>query len=76
MELVLRNVGWKMGPDDKLKLLLSVLGIVFIIEGLPYLLFPSRMKEMIKYILESDDRLLRIIGVGLVVLGMTLIFLT
>jgi uncharacterized protein YjeT (DUF2065 family) len=57
------------------KLVLSVVGLILIIEGLPYLLFPSRMKGMIKYLLESDDRLLRVIGVALTVLGIGLILL-
>ena len=57
------------------KYILSVIGLIMIIEGLPYLLFPSRMKGMVKYLLQSDDRLLRVIGVALTALGIGLLLL-
>ena len=58
---------------ESLKLLLSVIGIVLLIEGLPYMLFPGRMKEMMRMLLEVDSRLLRLFGLLMTILGLAAI---
>ncbi len=54
---------------------LCVLGMVMIVEGIPYFGFPEKMKIFMKTILEQEDSTLRIIGGSLMLLGLILIFL-
>ncbi|MFW6335313.1 MAG: DUF2065 domain-containing protein [Desulfosalsimonas sp.] len=54
---------------------LSVIGMVMIIEGLPYFAFPDRMKEMMQKILELPDSGLRRFGFLLMAAGLLLTYL-
>jgi uncharacterized protein len=54
---------------------LCVLGMVMIIEGLPYFGFPEKMKLLMRMILEQEDTSLRIMGGMLMLLGLILVFL-
>jgi uncharacterized protein len=54
---------------------LCVIGMVMIIEGLPYFGFPDRMKAMMRFILEMSDDSLRKIGFGLMVAGLILVYI-
>ena len=58
-----------------MKLFLMVLGMVFVIEGAPYFISPEKWKALIAMILEMDGRSLRIIGFGMMVFGIFLIYL-
>ncbi len=51
---------------------LCVIGMVMIIEGLPYFAFPDKMKDWIQKILELQDGALR--RFGLVLMGIGLLF--
>lgn len=59
----------------KMKFFLCVLGMVMIIEGLPYFGFPDRMKAMMRVILELPDDSLRKFGFGLMMAGLVLVYL-
>lgn len=54
---------------------LCVLGMVMIFEGLPYFGFPSKMKLMMKRLLETRDSELRIFGLLLMIMGLILIYI-
>ncbi|AFM26326.1 DUF2065 domain-containing protein [Desulfomonile tiedjei] len=54
---------------------LCVLGMVMVLEGLPYFGFPDKMKQFMKTVLEQDDATLRIMGSILMVSGLFIIFL-
>jgi len=54
---------------------LCVIGMVMIIEGLPYFGFPDRMKAVMRTILEIPDDSLRKLGFGLMVAGLVLVYL-
>jgi hypothetical protein len=54
---------------------LSVLGMVMIIEGLPYAGFPAKMKEMMAKIMELPESSLQVFGLVLMVLGILLVWL-
>jgi uncharacterized protein len=54
---------------------LCVLGMVMIVEGLPYFGFPEKMKLLMRMILEQEDTTLRIMGGLLMLLGLILVFL-
>ena len=53
---------------------LCVIGMVMIIEGLPYFAFPNKMKSWIKKISVSPDRSLRRFGLALMILGLLLVY--
>jgi uncharacterized protein YjeT (DUF2065 family) len=57
-----------------MKFFLCVLGMVMVIEGLPYFAFPEKMKFWIEKILELPDGSLRKFGFVLMVTGLLLIY--
>lgn len=54
---------------------LVVLGVVMIIEGLPYFAFPERMKEVMRAVIEMPDTSLRRIGFILMAAGLAIAYL-
>lgn len=54
---------------------LCVLGMVLVVEGLPYFAFPEKMKALMNMMLEQDDTTLRIVGGTLLALGVLIVFL-
>jgi uncharacterized protein len=54
---------------------LCVLGMVMIIEGLPYFAFPEQMKSWVAKILEMPDAWLRRFGLVLMFTGLWLVYL-
>jgi len=51
------------------------MGMVMIVEGLPYFAFPARMKEMIQVVVTLPDGALRRFGCMLMVLGLGIVYL-
>lgn len=58
-----------------MKYFLCVLGMVMIIEGLPYFAVPEKMKTWVKKIIELPDSILRKFGFVLMLLGLLLVYL-
>ena len=54
---------------------LCVIGMVLIVEGMPYFAFPDRMKALMSYIQQQDDMSLRILGGVSMLLGLLIAFL-
>ena len=54
---------------------LCVLGVVMIIEGLPYFAFPEKMKFWVSRILGMPDAWLRRFGLVLMLTGLWLVYL-
>ena len=54
---------------------LCVIGMVMIVEGLPYFAFPEKMKTWIKQIIEIHDGALRRFGLILMLIGLGLIYI-
>ncbi|HJN03050.1 MAG TPA: DUF2065 domain-containing protein [Nitrospinota bacterium] len=54
----------------------SVLGLVIIIEGLPYFCFPGHIKTIAEKIHEIDDSLLRFFGLALMLTGLLVIYIS
>ncbi len=54
---------------------LCVLGMVMIVEGLPYFAFPEKMKFWIQNMLEMTDSTLRVMGLFLMIAGLVLIYI-
>ena len=53
---------------------LCVIGMVMIIEGLPYFAFPEKMKVWVQKVLELPHGTLRRFGLALMVLGLLLVY--
>ena len=54
---------------------LCVLGMVMIVEGLPYFAFPERMKFWLQKIIEMPDETLRKFGLIIMLMGLFIIYL-
>jgi len=53
---------------------LCVMGMVMIVEGLPYFGWPGKMKPWLTKILETPDSELRKVGFILILAGLLLVF--
>ncbi|MBI5048685.1 MAG: DUF2065 domain-containing protein [Deltaproteobacteria bacterium] len=54
---------------------LSVLGLVLVIEGLPYFAFPVKIKKWALSLQEMPERTLRILGFVSIITGLLLVYL-
>jgi uncharacterized protein YjeT (DUF2065 family) len=57
-----------------MKFFFCVVGMVMIVEGLPYFAFPGKMKEMVLMITGLDDARLRRFGFILMLSGLFVIY--
>jgi uncharacterized protein YjeT (DUF2065 family) len=63
-------------PEGKgMKFFLCVLGMVLVVEGLPYFAFPERIKTYLLKLTEVPDGTLRVAGLVSVVIGLILVYL-
>ena len=58
-----------------MKLLLCLIGLVLIVEGLPYFALPGQMKKWMKKIQEIPDPHLRAMGFVAMCLGLLMVYL-
>lgn len=58
-----------------MKFLLVVFGVVLVFEGLPWFLSPGSAKQVLRQLLALDDRTLRGLGMGLMAVGLVLVYL-
>lgn len=58
-----------------MKLLFCLVGLVFMVEGLPYFAFPDKMKKWMKMVLEVPDTHLRALGLVAMCIGLVLAYL-
>ena len=58
-----------------MKYFLCVIGMVMVVEGLPYFAFPEKMKFWVEKILEMPDRKLRGFGFVLMLAGVCLVYM-
>jgi hypothetical protein len=54
---------------------LSVIGMVMVIEGIPYFAFPEKMKAIMQMAQLQPDNTLRIFGATLMAVGLIIVFL-
>ena len=59
-----------------MKFFLCVMGMVLIVEGLPYFAFPNKMKEMMTVIMSLQDSVLRRFGLILMMTGLAVVYFT
>ena len=53
---------------------LCIMGMVFIVEGLPYLVFPEKLKPYLIKISTLSDFTLRVIGISTIIFGLILLY--
>ncbi len=58
-----------------MKLLISLIGLVFILEGLPYVTFPEAMQRWLRQIIDMEPRQLRVMGIVALLFGLLLCYL-
>ncbi|MBM4327652.1 MAG: DUF2065 domain-containing protein [Deltaproteobacteria bacterium] len=58
-----------------MELLLCVIGLLFVIEGIPYFGFPDKMKLLMAYLQEQDDAALRVMGAVSMAIGLAIIII-
>ncbi|MBF0528948.1 MAG: DUF2065 domain-containing protein [Deltaproteobacteria bacterium] len=58
-----------------MKYILCVIGLVLVIEGLPYAAFPNKIKTWLRQVLETPEPALRTLGFVAMVLGLFLVYL-
>ena len=59
-----------------MKSIFCLLGLVLIVEGLPYFAFPGRMKRWMSTVQEIPDLYLRVMGLLAMGLGLLIAYLT
>ena len=57
-----------------MKFFLCVMGMVLILEGLPYFAFPDKIKSFLMKLTDIPDRVLRLMGLAAVISGLALVF--
>jgi uncharacterized protein YjeT (DUF2065 family) len=58
-----------------MKFFLCVIGLVMMIEGLPYFAFPEKVKIWLAQLVEMKPAVLRVFGLVLMTLGLCLVYL-
>jgi uncharacterized protein YjeT (DUF2065 family) len=58
-----------------LKFFLCVIGMVLVLEGLPYFAFPEKLKSLYLKIQETSDTNLRMLGFLAMVVGLLFVYL-
>lgn len=59
-----------------MKLLVTIIGVILVLEGLPYAAFPQAMQRWLQQIQETPPRQLRIFGAVAVLFGLLICYLT
>jgi uncharacterized protein YjeT (DUF2065 family) len=63
------------GVDKHMAYLLSVLGLALILEGIPYFVFPEKMKSLMEHIQKMPSRPLRMFGSIAMGTGLFLVYI-
>ena len=58
-----------------MKFFLCVVGMVMVVEGLPYFAFPEKMKFIIQKVMDIPDKALQKFGFVLMLIGISLVYL-
>ena len=58
-----------------MKFFVCVIGMVMVVEGLPYFAFPEKMKFVIQKVMDMPDKALQKYGFVLMLLGLCLVYL-
>ena len=64
-----------MGTGPDMKFFLCVLGMVMIVEGLPYFAFPEKMKLWVQKLFSMPSGTLRKFGLAMMAIGLLLVYM-
>lgn len=59
---------------EDISFILSILGVILVIEGIPYFGFPNKVKEWALAIQEVPDRSLRLLGLVIMAAGLVILY--
>ena len=54
--------------------MLTVVGLIFFFEGIPYFASPDNLKKLLQRLIHAPSRVLRILGVTLMIAGLLLVY--
>ncbi|OQY02583.1 MAG: hypothetical protein B6I26_00035 [Desulfobacteraceae bacterium 4572_130] len=54
---------------------LCVIGMVMIVEGLPYFIFPEKMKQVILMVTQLPEKSMRLFGGLLILIGLVIVYI-
>ena len=74
MKWIRSGMTLKKRGHERVDYFLCVMGMVFIIEGLPYLVFPEKLKPYLMKITTLPDATLRAIGISAIIFGLILLY--
>jgi uncharacterized protein YjeT (DUF2065 family) len=57
-----------------MKFFFCVMGMVLIVEGLPYFAFPDKMRQMVTVILGMENTILRRFGLFMMLAGLGIVY--
>ena len=57
-----------------MKYFICVIGMVMIVEGLPYMTYPDWTKSCLRKILDAPSGALRLFGIAVVAIGLVLVY--
>lgn len=63
------------GEETVMDFLLTVLGLVLVLEGMPWFLSPGRVKKLLRTIAATPDSSLRVVGLIFMLAGLLLVYL-
>jgi uncharacterized protein YjeT (DUF2065 family) len=63
-----------MEVQKSVRTIFCLLGLLLIVEGLPYFAFPERMKRWMAMIQETEDGHLRVVGFVAMALGLVIVY--
>ena len=55
-------------------LIILIIGSIMVIEGLPFFLFPEKIKAYLTQIQQLDSKVLRILGLVFIIFGLLLVY--
>jgi len=56
--------------------LIYIIGVIMIIEGIPWFLSPDKLKNWLSQLIETPEEILRVIGFGLMIFGLLLVYIS
>jgi uncharacterized protein YjeT (DUF2065 family) len=59
----------------KPQLIILIIGSIMVIEGLPYFLFPEKIKNYLMQIQQLDSKVLRLLGLVFIIVGLGLVYM-
>ncbi len=59
-----------------MKLLITLVGLLLILEGLPYAAFPEAVQKWLRQVSEFAPHLLRLFGIAAVLIGLIICYIT